>query len=137
MSSKSTEKEGVETVEQPAQEVKNESQPSFTTTFDHFLNFADKVLQYNITGDLVLTSTGNQSNAIQTSLANYRKVYNQTRESSKHIEKFGEVYARCRLQFLNEISIDDFMDWFQKTSFVISPQEKSRSRILLTAISFS
>lgn len=110
------------------------SHPSFPETFDHFLTFAEKVLQFNVSGELLLTSVGNQSNVIQTSLTNYRKVYNQTRGSTKHIEKFRDIYGKCRPQFLHEVELDTFMDWFRKTSFVISPQEKSRSKILLTAI---
>lgn len=107
---------------------------TFQEVFDHFLNFAEKVLQYNISGELILASVNNQSNAIQASLNNYRKVYNKTRESSKHIEKFTEIYIKCRAKFLQDIDLDTFMDWFRSTSFIISPQEKSRSKILLTAI---
>lgn len=107
---------------------------SFTETLDNFILFAEKVLQYDTTGELKLTSLGSQSNAVQAGLSGYRGVYNKTRSSSKHMEKFREVYLQCRPQFLKEIPLDAFMEWFENKGFTIMPQEKSRNKIHLTII---
>ena len=107
---------------------------SFTESLDSFIAFAEKVLQYDTTGELKLTSMGNQSNAVQAGLNGYRAVYNKTRESQKHVQKFKEIYLKCRPQFLKELPLDSFMEWFEKMGFTIMPQEKSRNKIHLTII---
>ena len=107
---------------------------SFPETLDNFIVFAEKVLQYDTTGELKLTSLGNQSNAVQAGLNGYRAVYNKTRTSPKHVEKFREVYVKCRSLFLKELPLDAFMEWFEKMGFTIMPQEKSRNKIHLTII---
>lgn len=108
--------------------------PTFNETFDQFLIFAERVLQYDTSGEFKLSATGNQANATQTALNGYQNIYNKTRQSPKHIEKFREVYLKCRPLLVKEIPTDNFMEWFEKSTFVITPQEKSRNKIYLTVI---
>jgi len=114
--------------------VDNLSYSTFTETLDHFFIFAEKVLQYDTTCDLKLTASKHQSNAVQSALNGYKAVYNKTRDSKKHLEKFNEVYQKCRPQFLKQTSLDNFMEWFENSSFTILPQQKSRNKIHLTII---
>lgn len=107
---------------------------SFTVALDNLIVFAEKILHYDTSGGLSLSSLGNKSNAVQTGLSGYRTVYNKTRQSPKHVEKFKEVYDKCRLQFLKEMPLDDFMEWFGKQGFTITPQPNSRNKICLTII---
>jgi hypothetical protein len=107
---------------------------SFTDALDSFIVFAEKILHYSSTGELNLLSMGNKSNAIQSGLSGYRGVYNKTRTSPKHVEKFKEVYDQCRTQFLKEVSLDEFMEWFDKKGFTVTPQVNSRNKIHLTII---
>jgi Asp-tRNA(Asn)/Glu-tRNA(Gln) amidotransferase C subunit len=107
---------------------------TFQDTFDNFLNFAEKVLQYDTTGEFKLSVTGSQSNGVQVALNGYREVFNNTRNSAKHLDKFREVYQKCRPYFLKGLSLDEFMEWFSDSSFVIAPTDKSRRKIYLTII---
>jgi hypothetical protein len=107
---------------------------TFNDALDNFIVFAEKILQYDTAGEMKLSSLGSRSNAIQTGLMGYRNVYNKTRESLKHVEKFREVYDKCRPQFLRDLPLDDFMDWFEKTGFTIMPQPNSRNKFHLTII---
>ncbi len=107
--------------------------PPFTTTFDNFFILAEKVLQYNLEGELILGSS--KSNGISAGFNDYRTIYAQTRDSPKHVEKIKEVYSKCRLLFLKEIKMEDFMEWFRdKSSFIIAPREKSNRKLYLTVI---
>lgn len=118
-----------------AEKASSDSQKlTFQEIFDGFLNFAEKVLQYDTTGEFKLSVTGSQSNAVQAALVGYREVYAKTRTSDKHLEKFREIYQNCRPFFLKDIALDEFMDWFESTSFSIIPTEKSRRKIYLTVI---
>ena len=112
-----------------------ETSPSFSETFDHFLIFAEKVLEYSPSGELQLNLNAS-GNAVKAGLNGYRSVFNKSRESSKHVEKFREVYMKCRPAFLKELSMDAFMEWFSadNRSFTITPQEKSRNKICLSII---
>lgn len=107
---------------------------SFIEALDNLIVFAEKILHYDTTGGLSVSSLGSKSNAIQTGLNGYRVIYNKTRQSTKHVEKFKEVYDRCRIQFLKEIPLDDFMEWFGKQGFTITPLPNSRNKICLTII---
>ena len=108
---------------------------TFTEALDYFINFAERVLKQKSSGGGSLLSGGNQSNAIQVALTRYRTVYNRSREGRGHVEKFTDVYNKCkREQLLDEVDLEPFMEWFTKTSFVIAPLAKSKSKIMLTAI---
>ena len=109
--------------------------PSFTETMDHFLILAEKVLQYDTSGELIMQTSG-QATGIQVALNGYKMIYDKTRDPAvKHIEKMKEVYVKCRPHFLRDISLDDFMEWFgEKASFVITPKEGSRNKLYLTSI---
>lgn len=108
---------------------------SFTEALDTFIVFAEKILHYDTNGALGISSLGSKSNAIQTGLNGYRKVYNQTRQNPiKHIEKFKEVYDKCRILFVKETCLDEFMDWFEKQAFTVVPTPNSRNKICLTII---
>jgi hypothetical protein len=108
---------------------------TFTDALDNLIVFAEKILHYDTSGGLSISSLGHQSNAIQTGLTGYRNIYNKTRTNPvKHIEKFKEVYDQCRSQFIREISLDDFMEWFQSKGFTITPQPNSRNKFCLTII---
>lgn len=111
----------------------SEKIPAFPETFDHLLILAEKVLKYDTSGDMIISTTG-QANALQVGLNGYRAVYNKTRTSTKHLEKFTEVYGKCRAQLIKDAPLEEFMEWFEKTSFVISPTAQSRNKIYLTAI---
>ena len=104
---------------------------SFTDTFDHFFAFAEKVLKYDLSGELKLTSTN--VNAIQSALNGYKQIYNKTRISQKHIDKFSEIYKKCRPTLIKD-DLDTFMFWFKESSFTIIPKEHSRNKIFLTII---
>ena len=107
--------------------------PSFTTTFDNFFLLAEKVLQHNLEGELILGSS--KSNGFSAGFNDYRTIYSQTRDSPKHIEKIKEVYSKCRLLFLKDAKMEEFMEWFRdKSSFVIAPREKSPRKLYLTVI---
>jgi len=108
--------------------------PSFQETFDQFLKFSEQVLKYNLSGDLILLSSGNKSNAIKTGLEGYKRIYRETRTSSKHVDKFKEVYQKCLPQLKRSSDVDKFMDWFQNQSFIIQPKEKSRNKIHIVAV---
>lgn len=113
--------------------VSSNSFPSFTTTFDNFFILAEKVLQYNLEGELILGSS--KTNGITAGFNDYRTIYNQTRDSPKHLEKLKEVYLKCRLLFLKETNMEDFMEWFRdKSSFIIAPREKSNRKLYLSVI---
>lgn len=108
---------------------------TFTDALDNLIVFAEKILHYDTSGGLSISSLGNKSNAVQTGLTGYRSIYNKTRTNPiKHIEKFKEVYNQCRSQFIREISLDDFMEWFQNKGFTITPQPNSRNKFCLTII---
>lgn len=110
-----------------------ESVPIFTDTFDNFLILAERVLQYDTSGELIMSTSG-QTNAIQTGFNRYRTIYNKTKESPKHLDKFREIYNQCRPQIV-KMDLDDFMNWFsEKASFTIVPTPKSRSKLHLTII---
>ena len=107
--------------------------PSFTTTFDNLFILSEKVLQYNLEGELILGSS--KSNGISAGFNDYRTIYTQTRDSTKHLEKIKDVYSKCRLLFLKEIKMEDFMEWFRdKSSFIIAPREKSNRKLYITVI---
>lgn len=114
-------------------ENQNQGVPTFTDTFDNFLILAERVLQYDTSGEMIISATG-QANAVQTGFNRYRTIYNKTKTSSKHLEKFRDIYNKCRPQFI-KMELDEFMDWFsEKASFVIAPAPKSRSKLHLTII---
>lgn len=110
-----------------------ESIPTFTDTFDNFLILAERVLQYDTSGELIMSTSG-QTNAVQTGFNRYRTIYNKTKASPKHIDKFRDMYNKCRPHFV-KMDLDEFMNWFsEKASFVIVPAPTSRSKLHLTII---
>lgn len=105
---------------------------SFTETFDKLFELAENVLKYNTNGELSLLT---QASAIQVGLNKYKLVYEQTKENpAKHIEKFKEVYSKCRPQLIKSKDLDSFMLWFKDSSLLIQPGEKAQSKIYLTVI---
>jgi len=109
------------------------SVPDFVETFDNFLILAERVLQYDTSGEMVVSMTG-QSNALQLGLKRYKLVYGQTKQSQKHLQKFQEIYEKCRGCFI-KMDLEEFMSWFEeKSSFVISPTPNGRSKLYLTVI---
>ena len=114
--------------------ITSEQFPPFTTALDNFFILAERVLEYNAGGELILGSS--KTNGIRTGFNGYREIYNQTRESKKHIEKFTEVYKKCRPEFIKEPnSTEDFMVWFRdNSSFIVSPMIKSPRKLYLTVI---
>lgn len=111
-----------------------EQEITFPSTFDSFLDFAEKVLQYNASGELIQASGGVQSNAIQVGLRGYRRIYDSTRNSPKHLEKFREIFTKCRSRLENDRDTYSFMDWFATQTIVITPGEKSRNLIRISLI---
>jgi hypothetical protein len=111
---------------------KKEKVPSFTETFDNFLILAERVLQFDTSGEMIVSTSG-QSNALQTGFKRYRSIYEQTKQSPKHLQKFKEIYEKCRSRLV-QLDMDDFMEWFEESSFVIAPTPKSRSKLYLTII---
>lgn len=108
--------------------------PTFTETMDNFLILAEKVLQYDTSGELVVQTSG-QASGIQVALNGYRMIYNKTRDLPGHVNRMREVYTKCRSLFLRDVNLDDFMEWFgEKTSFIIAPKEGSRNKLYLTSI---
>lgn len=108
--------------------------PSFNETMDQFLILAEKVLQYDTSGELIIRNSG-QASGIQVALNGYKTIYNRTRELPGHVNRMRDVYMKCRPLFIRDTPLDDFMEWFgEKSSFVISPQEKSRNKLYLTSI---
>ena len=120
----------MESVENVEEEV-----TSFTDALDNLIIFSEKVLVYGATGELNLSSIGSKSNAIQTGLNGYRGIYSKTRDSPKHVEKFKEVYDVCRPLLVKDVSMEEFMNWFDKKSaFTILPTAGSRNKICLSII---
>lgn len=108
---------------------------SFNDALDNLIIFSEKVLVYSATGELNLSSLGSRTNAIQTGLNSYRVMYNKSREFAGHLNRFKEVYNNCRPQFVKDVSMEDFMTWFaDKSSFTITPQSGSKSKICLSII---
>jgi len=108
---------------------------SFNEALDSLIIFSEKVLVYGATGELNLSSMGAKSNAFQTALNSFRVLYNKNRDLPGYINRFREVYNTCRPQFVKDVSMETFMTWFaDKSSFIITPQAGSKSKIYLSII---
>lgn len=107
----------------------------FTETMDSFLILAEKIFQYDVSGKMLMKSSG-QNNGMKTAFLGYKAIYNRTRSPpKKHMEKMAEVYAKCRTVLMKDEPIDEFMLWFHdNTSFVISPTATSKNKLYLTSI---
>lgn len=126
---------GMDEMNQEEEEEEKVEITSFNDALDSLIIFSEKVLAYGATGELNLSSLGSKSSPIQVGLNSYRVMYNKSRDLPGHINRFKEVYEKCRPQFVKDVSMEDFMSWFaDKSSFTIMPQTGSKSKICLSII---
>lgn len=114
------------------EETEKEEVATFSSQCDHFFALCDEVLKHDSCGDLL--SASSKPNKIQASFNNYRTVFLKTKTSDKHVEKFRAIYTKCRQQIKMDPELDNFMEWFRTTSFIIAPTEKAVTKLHLTAI---
>lgn len=107
---------------------------TFQTTLENFFTFAEAVLKYDVSGDLILASGGAQSNGIQVSLKGYQKLYEHTKTNPKHLEKIREIYQKCKPFLQKNKDMDAFMEWFPQQTLIIAVNTKTRNRVVLSAI---
>lgn len=108
-----------------------ESGKTFPELFEQFLVFCEQILKYHVSGDLILNPKEKHPNKLQVGLKRYQRIFAETRDSKKHIDKFKEVYLKCR-PMLIEMTLDQFMLRFQKESLILSIEEGSQTKIYLT-----
>jgi hypothetical protein len=95
---------------------------TFEECIENLFGLADQVTKYNGSGDLGLTTSN--VDPIGTKIRKYKAVYGKTKESTKHLAKFQEVYMKCRSRFLQAEEFDVFMLWFESQSFTISATDQ-------------
>lgn len=105
---------------------------TFAALLESFLDFAEKVLRYDVSGDMRVFSS--QNTGLLAGLNGYREVFSKTRTSAKHLDKFREIYAQCKGWLQKCHTLDQFMEWFRETNFVVEPTEKSRRKLYVSAI---
>ena len=125
---------------------KVENPKKFTDVFDEFFIFAEKILAYVPSNDILGTAVGRmngESNSVQVALRGYKRVYNdcdETRNHEMHVQKMKEIYDKCRPFLLatkksDETSVSSFITWLNKKSaLTMSLKEKSKNKILFSAI---
>ena len=113
-------------------EKSTENPLTFPESCELFFDFCDQVLKHDSCGDLV--SVSGKPQKVQAAFNNYRVVFNKTKTSSKHVDKFKEIYEKCRRKIKGDSELNDFMEWFRTTSFIIAPTDKAVVKFHLTAI---
>ena len=107
--------------------------PTFAECVENLFTLCDKVLKYNLEGELVLTST--KSNGIVSGFRGYRTLFNKSKDSSVHVTKFKEVYDKCKPVLEKSATLDDFVSWFKdKPTFILAPRPDSSNKLYLSVI---
>ena len=84
---------------------------TFRENFEKLLELAERTLDYDADGGR------SSKNAVMTSaLVSYKNVYAKTKSNPiKHIEKFNELYAKCKKAIVDSPTYEDFMEYLDAT----------------------
>lgn len=100
---------------------------SENTTIESYLFFCEKMLSY-------YEKHGSKSVFdVKSGLKNYIRVFNETKDGSKHEAKFVELFHKCRdklIEYQDEkYSMDHFVEWYRKEGLKIEVKEGSKAVI--------